>query len=131
MWEKVKKIWWFYLKNPVIRKGESGGFKWRFRRFWLDIASLSGNFKMRFTADEYPYGYLLSGNDENVQGFSERLYYVGKVLTTDSEFVRDLDAALKALEDRAAAVELEQDGEEMAIEEVKETMRVAQKLKEN
>jgi len=96
--------------NPVVRKGESGGFKWTFRRFWLDIETVSGNFKARFMAAEHPYGYLMAGpDDSNIAGFAATVYEVGMLLTTDQGFVNDVQKALKKysarLEKKAKVVE--------------------------
>lgn len=118
--EKFLKGWYFHLANPVVRKGEAGGFKWCFRRFWLDISTVSENFKVRFTADKDPYGYLLSGKDDtNIHGFAATMYEVGKLLTTDQGFVNDIQKAFDKYEKRLNKTELEQDGEEAALAEVK------------
>lgn len=101
MWKKFVKWWYFHLANPVIRKGERGGFRWCFRRFWLEISSLSGNFKARFTAAEYPFSYLLAGKaDDNIVGFCEMLYSVGMLLTTDQGFVNDINKAVQKYDKR-------------------------------
>lgn len=101
MWKKFVKWWYFHLANPVIRKGESGGFRWCFRRFWLEISSLSGNFKARFTAAGHPYGYLLAGKtDDNIVGFCEMFYSVGMLLTTDQGFVNDINKAIQKYDKR-------------------------------
>jgi hypothetical protein len=101
MWKKFVKWWYFHLANPVIRKGERGGFRWCFRRFWLEISSLSGNFKARFTAAEYPFSYLLAGKtDDNIVGFCEMLYSVGMLLTTDQDFVNDINKAIQKYDKR-------------------------------
>ena len=115
--EKFLKWWWFTVKNPVVRKGEYGGFKWCFRRFWLDISTLSGNFQCRFMADEHPYGYLLAGkDDENIKGFVNTLYEIGKLLTTDQGFVNDIQKAIKKysqrLDKQAAKAVVEDETEE-------------------
>lgn len=118
--EKFLKWWYFHLANPVVRKGEIGGFKWCFRRFWLDIETVSGNFKVRFTADKDPYGYLLAGkDDENIHGFAMTLYEIGKLLTTDQGFVNDVQKAIKKYAKRLEQVKPEEDGEEAALAEVK------------
>lgn len=94
-------FWWFHVRNGKVRKGQKGGFKWVFRRFWLEISTLSGNFKARFTAAEHPYGYLLAGKgDENIEGFCQMLYMVGMLLTTDQGFVDDVAKAVKKYEKR-------------------------------
>ncbi len=117
---KIRRWWLFTMRNPVARVGEAGGFKWKFRRFWLEIETLSGNFKARFTAAEHPYGYLMAGEDDQTQGFAERLYMLGQLLTTDQKFVEDIDAAFndygKRLEKKPSD---EFDNEEAAIEEVR------------
>lgn len=92
------KFWYFRLRNGVIREGESrdGAFKWRFRRFWLDVETASGNWKARWMADEHPYAYLLAGKDDsNVEGFCQIVYEVSMLLTTDQGFVDDVLKALK------------------------------------
>lgn len=118
--DKILKWWYFYLANPVVRKGEIGGFKWCFRRFWLDIWTVSENFRVRFTADKDPYGYLLAGkDDENIHGFAMTIYQVGKLLTTDQGFVDDVQKALQKYEKRLSKVKPDTDSEEAALAEVK------------
>ena len=121
--EKLSKVWYFYFKNPVVRKGEKGGFRWVFRRFWLEIETLSGNFRARFTASEHPYGYLIAGKDDsNIQGFCQLVYQIGMLLTTDQQFVDDIQKALSDYDGRMQnVIEVAEDEneEETAIEEVK------------
>lgn len=110
MLTKFRKWWLFTMRNPIIRKGEKGGFKWVFRRFWLEITTLSGNFKARFTAAEHPYGYLLAGKDDvNIEGFCQTVYEVSMLLTTDQGFVNDIQKAIRKyssrLEKQAKVVE--------------------------
>lgn len=108
------------MQNPSVRKGEVGAFKFNFRRYDLIISTLSENFKVRFTADKDPYGYLLAGKDDtNIHGFAATMYEVGKLLTTDQGFVNDIQKAISKYEKRLGKTELEQDGEEAAIAEVK------------
>lgn len=121
--EKIKRFWYFRIANPVLREGEAGGFKWSFRKFWLDIRTVSGNFQCRFTAAEHPYGYLLAGeDDDNVLGFCQMLYYLGMVITTDQSLVNDIQKAFskyeKRLEKQTEIVEDETE-EKIAMEEVK------------
>lgn len=107
-----------------MRKGEAGGFKWVFRRFWLEIETKSGNFKARFTAAEHPYGYLLAGKDDkNIEGYCQMLYMVAMLLTTDQGFVDDVRKAIGKYNKRLEAVKPEQDGEEAAIAEVREVQK--------
>ena len=118
---KFSKFLWFTFRNPVVRRGESGGFKWCFKRFWLDIETVSGNFKSRFTADEHPYGYLLAGKDDsNIIGFCQIMYTLGKMLTTDQGLVDGIQKELRKYEKRLEKTEPDPtDSEEAAIAEVK------------
>lgn len=121
--EKIRKWWLFGLANRTVKVGEAGAFKWRFRRFWVEIKTLSGNFKIRFTAAQNPYGYLFVGGDEQTQGFAERIYMVGMLLTTDQKFVDDIDKALDDYQQRLIAenpVVEDEDEEKMAIKEMEQ-----------
>lgn len=105
MLEKIKKFWYFNMNNPIIRKGEAGAFKYIFRRFTLDLETLSGNFRAHFTAAQNPYGYLLSDKGEsNIHGYAETLYEVAMLLTTDQGFVDDIQKALKKYSARLGKV---------------------------
>ena len=116
----LKKFWYLKMRNNVVREGESAAFKWRFRRFWLDVETKSGNWKARWMADEHPYAYLLAGKgDENVEGFCQMVYEVSMLLTTDQGFVDDVVKAVqkygKRLEKAAAKeAKVEDEGEEIA-----------------
>ena len=127
LFEKIQAWWYFHVKNPVVRKGEYGGFKWEFRRFWLDISTVSGNFSARYMADEHPYAYLLAGaGDDNIIGFCQFVYILSKTMTTDQGLTDDIGKALKKFEKRLdkevekrAKVEDETE-EKIALEEVKQ-----------
>ena len=118
---RFSKIWWFTFRNPVVRKGENGGFKWCFRRLNMTIETLSGNFKASFTADEHPYAYLLAGKDDsNIIGFCQMIYTLGKLLTTDQGLVDGIQKELRKYEKRLEKTEPDPtDSEEAAIAEVK------------
>lgn len=114
------------MRNPIVREGEHGGFKWRFRRFTLEISTVSDNWRARWTAAEHPFGYLLSSkDDDNIIGFCQTIYEVGALLTTDQGFVNDIQKALKKyssrLEKKAAKDIVEDETEEkIALEEEKQ-----------
>lgn len=117
--EEIRVWWYFHVKNPVVRKGESkdGAFRWTFRRFDLTIETLSGNFKAKYIADEHPYAYLLQGaTDENIEGFCQLMYVLGKTLTTDQGLVNDVEKAFnkyqKRIEKKAAGEVIEDETEE-------------------
>lgn len=118
------------MKNPVVRKGEFGAFKWTFRRFWLDIETVSGNFKARYMADEHPYAYLLAGaNDDNIIGFCQFVYMLSKTLTTDQGLANDVGKAFnkfqKRKEKEVDVVEDETE-EKIALEEVKQVQEMVE-----
>lgn len=120
IWTKFIRFWYFNISNPVIRKGETEAFRWVFRRFFLTVETRSGNWRARWTASEYPFGYLLSSKtDDNIIGFCQTVYMVGMLLTSDQGFVNDIQKAISKYEKRLGKAELEQDGEEAAIAEVK------------
>ena len=134
IWFKIQKFWYFKIANPVVCKGQRGGFKYVFRRFWLEISTLSGNWSMRVTANEHPYAYLLvgaqNGHENNVFGFAEMLYELNATLTTDQKLVNDVQKAIKRYEERLAKTELESaDEEKAAIEEVKGVQEYVEKPK--
>lgn len=117
MLQKVKKWWLLTIKNPVIRKGECGAFRFVFRRFDLTIETLSGNFKAKFMADEHPYAYLLAGKtDDNIIGFCQIVYMLSRTLTTDQGLADDVQRAYqkynKRLQKQAASEVVEDETEE-------------------
>lgn len=120
MWEKIQRWWWFRINNPVIRKGEKGGFKWVFRRFWLEISTVSGNFQAKFMANEHPYAYLLAGKDDlNILGFCQMVYLLGHTITTDQELAKAVQEALVEHDKRITAeikVEEDETEEKIALE---------------
>lgn len=126
-WQKIQRWWYFYLANPVVAKGERGGFKYKFRRFWLEIETVSGNWKMRSTASENPYGYLLASvnakNEDNVYGLAEIMYMLQALLTVDQKLVDDVKKALENYEKRSEGVipnNEDETEEKIALEEVKQ-----------
>ena len=124
--EKILKWWWFTFRNPVIREGESGGFRWRFRRFWMEVETLSGNFKARFMADEHPYAYLLAGKtDDNIIGFCQIVYMLSHTITTDQGLVNDVRRVYQKYENRlqkqaASGVVEDETEEKIALETEKQ-----------
>lgn len=104
---KIEKWWLFTFRNPIEYKFEFGGFKVVFRRFWLEIESVSENFKVRFLASQHPYGYLFvsaqKGNLDNIHGFCAYIYKLCHTLTTDNKLVEDVNKAIKNYNKRLAA----------------------------
>ena len=104
---KIEKWWLLTFRNPIEYKFEFGGFKVVFRRFWMEIESVSENFKVRFLASQHPYGYLFvsaqKGNLDNIHGFCAYIYKLSHTLTTDNKLVEDVTKAIKNYEKRLAA----------------------------
>lgn len=124
--QKIQKFYYFRLANPIVQQGEGHGFKYTVRRFWLDLETVSGNWKMRVVASEHPFGYLVSGltkkSEDNLFGFAETMYYLNSTLTRDQKLVNDVQNALRKYEARLAKTKPEPDNEEeeaAAIAEVK------------
>lgn len=130
--EKFLKWFWFTFKNPVVRKGEAGGFRFVFRRFDLTIETLSGNFKAKFMADEHPYSVLVGCEQEKtIHGYCALLYQIGKLMTTDAGFVGDLQKALskydKRLQKQAESnVKEDETEEKIALETEKQIQEVVE-----
>ena len=132
-WQKIQRWWYFYLANPVVAKGERGGFKYKFKRFWMEIETVSGNWKMRSTASENPYGYLLASvnakNEDNVYGLAEIMYMLQALLTVDQKLVDDVKKALENYEKRMEGVvpnNEDETEEKIALEEVKAVQEVVE-----
>ena len=130
---KIMKWWLFTFRNPVEYKFELGGFKVVFRRFWMDIKSVSNNFEVRFLASQHPYGYLYAsaktGNLDNIHGYCSYLYKLAFCLTTENKLVKDINKSLinydKRLAAKAAtAVITEED--DLDLETVKQNHEVSQ-----
>lgn len=116
-WNTILKWWYFTFRNPVVRAGEHGGFRWTFRRFTMHIRSISGNFMARFTAAEHPYGYLIVGKgDDNIEGYIQTLYMVAMLLTTDQGFVDDVNKAIMKYQKRLEKIKPEDDDKHALLE---------------
>lgn len=104
---KIEKWWLLAFRNPIEYKFEFGGFKVVFRRFWMEIETVSENFKVRFLASQHPYGYLFvsaqKGNLNNIHGFCAYIYKLSHTLTTDNKLVEDVNKAMKNYDKRLAA----------------------------
>lgn len=104
---RIEKWWLLTFGNPIEYKFEFGGFKVVFRRFWMEIESVSENFKVRFLASQHPYGYLFvsaqKGNLNNIHGFCAYIYKLSHTLTTDNKLVEDVNRAMKNYDKRLAA----------------------------
>lgn len=132
IWTKIVKWWYFHIANPVVRKGEAGGFRFVFRRFTMDVETLSGNWKARWTADLHPYGALVSREGEDdIHGYCQIIYEISKLLTTDQKFAEDVVRSISKYNDRLeknASREVVEDeiDEKIALEEMKQVQEVVE-----
>lgn len=138
---KFLRFWYFRIANPVIAKGEKGGFKWVFRKYYLTIETVSGNWRTRIVAGDHPYGYLLAGvqqgSEENIHGYAAMVYELSMLLTRDQGLVDDIQKALRKYDTRLnkEAASKERDDDELALKEVEleeqaiEQMRTPRKVR--
>ena len=133
---KIQKWWLFTFRNPVEYQFEFGGFKVVFRRFWMEIESVSENFKVRFLASHHPYGYLFvsaqKGNINNIHGFCAYIYKLCHTLTTDNKLVEDVNKAMKNYDKRLAAksaTEVSAEDDDLDLEVVKQAHDVGKMTK--
>lgn len=121
--ERLLKLWYFRFRNPVVWKGEKGGFKVVFRRFWMEARSVSGNWYEKWTAAEYPYAYLITAvnqnNEETLWGFCERMYMWSMILLRDKGLAVDMDRAVSKYEKRLGKIENKED-ETVAIAQMRD-----------
>lgn len=101
--------WWlFTFKNKTLIEKEIGGFRFRFRRFWLDIESVADKYwSLRLRADTHPYLYLYSAvqqeNYEQLNGYAVYVYLTSMSLTKDQLFADDVNKAFQSFESRLMA----------------------------
>lgn len=120
------RLWCLNVANPVETSGEKGGFRYVFRRYTLELRTVSGNWRMRVTACEHPWAYLRAsveqGREDNVFGFANVLYYLTMTMTTDQRLVDEVQKALVDYEKRLEEKEKSEDDpedEQAALDEVK------------
>ena len=105
---KAMRFWLFTFKNKTLIEKEIGGFRFRFRRFWLDIESVSDKYwALRLRADTHPYLYLYSAvkqeKENQLNGYGLYVYLTSMFLTKDQLFADDVNKALQAYEKRLEA----------------------------
>lgn len=133
IWDKFVRLWCLNVMNPVVVSGEKGGFRYVFRRYTLELRTVSGNWRMMVTACEHPWAYLRAsveqGREDNVFGFANVLYYLTMTLTTDQRLVDEVQKALMDYETRLeekAKVEEDPEEEKAAMEEVRGVQEYAE-----
>lgn len=101
---RLLKWWLFSFRNPKLYRFELGGFIVTFRRFWMEVETISDNFRLRVLADQHPYGYLLAAarqdRKDNIHGFCAFMYKISMTITTDQGLVDDLNRVLTKYDKR-------------------------------
>lgn len=98
----------------------------------MDVETLSGNWKARWTADLHPYGALVSREGEDdIHGYCQIIYEISKLLTTDQKFAEDVVRSISKYNDRLekkASREVVEDDtqEKIALEEMKQVQEVVE-----
>ena len=124
-------LWRLLGGNKVLFRFEGkdmGGFRATFRRYWLDIDSISNNFHLRLMVGTHPFGYLMEsarqGIVDNIHGYCVYMYKIAMCLTTEKGFVDEITKAMykydKRMEKRAeSAPKASEFDDELALREVK------------
>ena len=122
LWGKVVAWFVFSFNNPVLFKQELGGFKVVFRRYWMDVRSLSDNFRLRVMVSEHPYGYLFfslkNGHMDNIKGFCHYVYALTMSITTDQKLANEVQRSLNRSYDRRAKEEMVKTAKENEVDSV-------------
>lgn len=145
-WQRLRfrfmRWWLFNFRNKTLWRGEIGGFKYRFRKYWLDIRSTAPNhWNMRIGIANHAYGFLLAVlNDmQNVTDEDERkrlenhftffttnLYYTSAYLFADVKFAKGLKKELdwaysrmmkKAAEEAKSVTKEQEDADQVFMED--------------
>lgn len=84
--------------NRKLDRFEVGGFVVVFRRFCMDIKSMSGNFRMRVMSSKYPVMYLYNcfckGKTEDIHAYCSTVYALQALVLSDSVLFGDVTEAL-------------------------------------
>lgn len=105
-WVAQAKVWWMlHFRNTLIREIEVGAYKVTFRRFYIEVATQSGNVKLRMDGRmEYPVGFMMSALDAGdynvIHTFCNNVYCFIALHTCDVTLREDIQKAFKAWSDR-------------------------------
>lgn len=132
---------WFLLTfcNVKIKTVQFPAFKVTFRKFTMEIKSLSGNFTLKTKGMIYPNAFLydaLTKGDENlVQWYCNRMYELTTFLLTDQGLFDDVQKALTKYCKRLQVVaeqkakEITEEEDAIAAEQVKANIEYANMTK--
>lgn len=132
---------WFLLTfcNVKIKTVQFPAFKVTFRKFTMEIKSLSGNFTLKTKGMIYPnaflYDALIKGDENLVQWYCNRMYELTTCLLTDQGLFDDVQKALTKYGKRLQVVaeqkakEVTEEEERMTSEQVKANIEYANMTK--
>ena len=132
---------WFLLTfcDTKIKAVQFPAFKVIFRKFTMEIKSVSGNFTLKTMGMVYPNAFLydaLTKGDENlVHWYCNRMYELTTLLLTDQGLFDDVQKALTKYSKRLQVVaeqkakEVTEEEERMAAEQVKANIEYANMTK--
>ena len=133
--EKLQR--WFLLTfcDAKIKTVQFSAFKVTFRKFTMEIKSVSGNFTLKTVGMVYPnaflYDALTKGDSDLVQWYCNRMYELTTLLLTDQGLFDDVQKALTKYGKRLQVVaeqkakEVTEEEERMAAEQVKANIEYA------
>lgn len=139
---KLLRWWLFNFRNNTVWRGEIGGFRYRMRKYWLDIRSIAPNhWNLRIGIANHAYGFLLAVINEmqkttdeaerkrleyHFTYFATNLYYTSAYLLQDVKFAKGLNKELewaynrlikKAKEESGKVTKEQEDSEQVFMED--------------
>ena len=132
---------WFLLTfcDTKIKTVQFPAFKVTFRKFTMEIKSMSGNFTLKTMGMVYPnaflYDALTNGDEKLVQWYCNRMYELTTCLLTDQGLFDDVQKALTKYGKRLQVVaeqkakEVTEEDERIASEQVKANIEYANMTK--
>ena len=139
-WANRLGMWWMlHFRNTLVREVEFDAYKVTFRRFTMDIATKSGNLKLRTMGMLYPnsllYNALELGDKKIVEWFCNEVYQFVSLITTDQGLANDVHKAFakyyNRMEKKAESIakEITPDDDKLNEEVVKANIEVAKMSK--
>lgn len=145
----MKKIFRFFRKvqmwllltfcDTKIKTVQCPAFKVTFRKFTMEIKSVSGNFTLKTKGMVYPnaflYDALTKGDADLVQWYCNRMYELTTLLLTDQGLFDDVQKALTKYGKRLQVVaeqkakEVTEEADTIAAEQVKANIEYANMTK--
>ena len=132
---------WFLLTfcDTKIKTVQCSAFKVTFRKFTMEIKSVSGNFTLKTMGMVYPnaflYDALTKGDADLVQWYCNRMYELTTLLLTDQGLFDDVQKALNKYDKRLQVIaeqkakQVTEEEERIVAEQVKANIEYANMTK--